>query len=162
MKLSRVILLALLVFFIGQIAYFYPQLPETVATHFGLNGEADGWSSKQGWLIFQIILLFGISILTFGLTTFIEKTDDQFINLPNKNYWLATERRSETFAYFRQQFEWLGVALFVLLNIITLDTVTATLGRNQTLSNFFFFYFFGFIGFILIWTFAFCRRFNKI
>jgi uncharacterized membrane protein len=162
MKLSRVILLALLVLFIGQIAYFYPQLPETVAVHFGLNGEADGWSSKQGWLIFQIILLGIFSFLTFALPSLIDKTDDQFINLPNKHYWLATERRSETFAYFRQQFEWLGVALFVLLNIITLDTVTATLGRNQTLSNFFFFYFFGFIGFILIWTFAFCRRFNKI
>lgn len=162
MKLSRVILLALLVLFIGQIVYFYPQLPENVAIHFGLNGQADGWSSKQGWLIFQLILLGIFSLITFVLPSFIDKTDDQFINLPNKEYWLASQRRNETFAILRNNFEWLGIALFVLLNSITLDTIMATLYRNQTLSNFFWLYFLGFIGFIGVWTFTVCRRFYRI
>lgn len=28
--------------------YFYPQLPETVATHFGIDGTPNGWSSRLG------------------------------------------------------------------------------------------------------------------
>ncbi len=162
MRISTIILIALLALFIGQIGYFYPQLPENVATHFNVSGEVDGWSSKQGWLIFQIILLAIFSILTFGLTKLMKKTDDDFINLPNKKYWLAPERRNETFAIIQQQFDWIGVALFGLLNVIIFDTATATLGRSQTLSNLFWLYLLAFVGFIGIWVFTFCQRFKKI
>jgi hypothetical protein len=38
------------------------------------------------------------------------------LNLPNKEYWLAPERRAETFAYFDGFFAWYGcVFLFVVV-----------------------------------------------
>ncbi len=41
---------------IGHLAV-YPALPDTVPTHWGANGEVNGWSSKQSNLIFCILPL---------------------------------------------------------------------------------------------------------
>lgn len=41
-------------------ALLYRRLPESVATHFGMNGEADGWSSRA-------FAVFGLPALTAGL-----------------------------------------------------------------------------------------------
>lgn len=43
----------------------YNQLPETIATHFGLNGEPDGYSSKN-------FVVFGLPLLMFGLNIFLQ------------------------------------------------------------------------------------------
>lgn len=43
----------------------YNQLPETIATHFGLNGEPDGYSSKN-------FVVFGLPLLMFGLNVFLQ------------------------------------------------------------------------------------------
>ena len=51
-------------------AALYSRLPETVATHFGFGGQADGWSSR-GFAVFGIpALLAGINLLVqFALHT---------------------------------------------------------------------------------------------
>ena len=41
---------------VGHLAV-YPALPETVPTHWGANGEVNGWSTKQGNLIFAVLPL---------------------------------------------------------------------------------------------------------
>lgn len=51
--------------------YFYPFLPDTIATHWGLYGEANGYSSKLFGLSFMPIL----SIFLFALFLFLPKTD---------------------------------------------------------------------------------------
>lgn len=162
MKVSKFFLLSLFVVLVAQIVYFYPQLPATVPIHFGLNGEADRWASKSAWLIFQLILVGILSIVTFGLPKLIEKNNDSFINLPNKEYWLAPERRAETMAKIGNHFQYLGIALFALFNFLTFDTVQAALTESNRLSDFFWLYFVGFLGFMVIWTFKFCRKFEEV
>ena len=39
---------------VGHLAV-YPALPDTVPTHWGANGEVNGWSSKQSNLIFSVL-----------------------------------------------------------------------------------------------------------
>lgn len=60
-KLSK----ELLLIFIALLPYVYlafiwEQLPETVATHFNIEGKADGWSSKNTLLYLPAILGLGI------------------------------------------------------------------------------------------------------
>lgn len=74
-----------------------PGLPDRVATHFGLNGAPDGWMSRPGFLGFSLAFPLGLSFVIAGslyLTRFLPESS---INLPNKEYWLAPERRAETF-----------------------------------------------------------------
>jgi uncharacterized membrane protein len=90
------ITLVLTVIFLAQLAYFYPQLPEQVATHFNYKGEPDGWMSKEGLLIFDVFLLVFILGTTSLMPVFFNNLPNSLINIPNKDYWLATERREET------------------------------------------------------------------
>ena len=50
----------------------------------------------------------------FWVSHRIASQPDAKLKLPNKEYWLAPERRAETFAYFDSFFAWYGCAfLFV-------------------------------------------------
>ncbi len=72
-------------------------LPERVATHFGIDGQADGWMSRSGYANF--IRIFGLALPVFTvavgfLTRFLPSW---MINIPNRDYWLAPEHRAETY-----------------------------------------------------------------
>ena len=50
--------------------YLYDRLPETIATHFGANGEANGWSSRAFTVFGLPALMAGINLLVwFALHT---------------------------------------------------------------------------------------------
>ena len=53
MKLSKILLVILSVIFIGQLVYFYPQFPATIASHFNASGQANNWMSKSSFYIFE-------------------------------------------------------------------------------------------------------------
>ncbi len=48
----------------AQAIYYFPVMPDPMASHFGFNGEANGWMSKNGFFVFEA-LLFLIMILSF-------------------------------------------------------------------------------------------------
>lgn len=51
-------------------AFLYDRLPETVATHFGVNGEANGWSSRAFTVFGLPALMAGCNLLVwFSLHT---------------------------------------------------------------------------------------------
>ena len=50
--------------------YLYDRLPETIATHFGVNGEANGWSSRAFTVFGLPALMAGCNLLVwFALRT---------------------------------------------------------------------------------------------
>lgn len=55
------IVLILAIFAVG--IYFLPQLPERVPTHWGVNGEVNGWSSKT----FAVYFFPGLTVLVYLL-----------------------------------------------------------------------------------------------
>ena len=118
------ILTILILVFIGQTVYFYPQLPETIASHFDAGGQANGFMSKFGFIVFEVILL-SILLATFlSMGKLLAKMPDSMINLPNKDFWLAPERRERTLAVFGDFFAWLSVALtaeFIAVNYLVLN-----------------------------------------
>ncbi|MEK7671577.1 MAG: SdpI family protein [Bacteroidota bacterium] len=52
-------------------AVFYPTWPETVPTHFGMQGEPDQFSSKTTLVVF----VFAVLVFSYGLLTFIPFID---------------------------------------------------------------------------------------
>jgi uncharacterized membrane protein len=55
------LLIIIATFIIGL--YFYPKLPDTVASHWNAQGQADGYSSKTFMLFFLPALMIGIWLL---------------------------------------------------------------------------------------------------
>src|SRR4051812_45558370 len=88
---------------IGALAYggvdfarHYPQLPPQVASHFNFAGQPDAWSSKAQFLGMSIALL-ALVVFMLGLISSVAwYAPAGLINLPNKDYWLAPERETET------------------------------------------------------------------
>lgn len=134
MRLSRAVLVFLVISFISQIIYYYPNLPEKMASHFNAFGEPDGWMSKNGFMIFESLVLSTIIALFTLLPSLIAKMPDSLINMPNKDYWLAEARREQTFSIIQNYFEWFSIALLGLFIGINEFAFRANL-KQQNLSS---------------------------
>ncbi len=97
-----------------QCLHDFPLLPDRVASHFGPSGSANGWMTKPQFLLTYAIVLVPALVVEFWMPRRIAGTSEDRLRLPNKEYWLATERRGETFAYFERFFAWYGCAFLAL------------------------------------------------
>lgn len=118
-----------------QAASYYPRLPDMVASHFNLAGQADGWSSKS-----TLLFSYGVSVVVcvgalLAPALFLPKVPVALINLPHKEYWLAPERRQETFSRVSVALLWFGVAVEVLLGWMFQQTIAVNLGRATGLTQ---------------------------
>ncbi|MGC4129215.1 MAG: DUF1648 domain-containing protein [Bergeyella sp.] len=129
--------LALVFIWIYTIIYF-SKLPETVPTHFGINGKADGFGSKSS--LWHIPF---IAILNFLLLFYMSKNKDfTFLNIP-KNL-------KENTAFSVLCIDILNFWTMLLFAVITYETIQTSLGNMQGISSVTNYL----IGFILIFTIA--------
>jgi uncharacterized membrane protein len=112
------VLLLLVVAAAGQLLHYYPKLPETIAVHFGASGAPNGWSGKAiFFLIYAAIeaamVLIGLAMIFFG-----DRAPGSFLNLPDRDYWLATERREESLTFFWTRTVWIEVTTLAFLIVV--------------------------------------------
>ena len=99
-RLWNALLLAAPLVVVGvQIALYRPLLPDQVPSHFDLAGNADDWSDRDTFLLLYSGLVVGMTAMFAFLIWVIPRTPRDLINLPNRDHWLAEERRDETFAF---------------------------------------------------------------
>ena len=134
-NISLLVFILLLLLCIGHAVYYYPFLPDRVASHFGASGRPDAWSSKESFARIYFIVIAFIAVLFPGIGLIFRKIPTSFINLPNKDYWLSTERKEETIAVLSRQFLWFGSATLLLLLDIFHQSVRVHLGKTQTLEH---------------------------
>src|SRR6202040_2027448 len=84
----------------------FPLLPNRLASHFGPSGTPSGWLTKPQFFTLYAGLIVLVASVGFLAPRMIAKTPASKINLPYKEYWLAPERRVETFASFERYFAW--------------------------------------------------------
>src|SRR5215831_1038525 len=56
-----------------QTAYYYPRLPEMIASHFGVGGRPDRWSSKPGFFLTMVAISLSAAVLLPGLPVLLRK-----------------------------------------------------------------------------------------
>ena len=115
--------------------YYYPQLPDVVASHFGAAGKPDAWSGKGAFLAVYLISAGMNALIFLGIVFGIQTMPTSMLNLPNKEYWLSEERRQETFQFFTQYFMWFGSATCLLLLDVFHQTFMVHLGNASTLRH---------------------------
>lgn len=111
---ARVLFFAILGAGILQCLHDLPLLPDRVASHFDPSGNANGWMTKPQFLLTYVLALVPALAVEFWIPRRIAKTGEGRLRLPNKQYWLAPERRCETLAYFERFFAWYGCAFLAL------------------------------------------------
>ena len=98
-----------------QMFIMFPEMPETIPTHFDFKGNADGWSSKDSFLIIMIVVILGINIW-YPLIGFLgHKMPRSLVNIPNKDYWYATPKRKEQMLAV---FNVMMAMIFGIMNVI--------------------------------------------
>lgn len=156
--LSVFLLICLSIVALGM--YYYPQLPETVACHFGSSGQADGWLPKatffKGFYLFIAFLV----VLFPGIAVSLSKMPVSLINLPNKDYWMAPERKRKTLDFMFSYLLWIGSATLLLILDLLAQTIRVHLGNEETLTHIW-----PSIGlytaFVILWIIGLYRKFGK-
>jgi uncharacterized membrane protein len=122
-RLPKLIFALLVLYAVVHFSYLYPQLPGVMASHFNALGAANGWQTKQAF--FGVFVMVGVLAIVVGfvIPKIIFALPARLINLPNKNYWLAPENRTETTEFLGAYFAWFGCALYLIL-IVTFDYAT--------------------------------------
>jgi uncharacterized membrane protein len=122
-RLPRILFFAILLAAISQCVHDFPLLPDRLASHFGASGIPNGWMTKsQFFLTFGVVLLPAL-LVEFWVSHRIANQPDAKLRLPNKEYWLAPERRAETFVYFDSFFAWYGCA-FLFVEVFAMGLAT--------------------------------------
>ena len=109
---SALLLLASLVLVALVSAWWYPQLPEVVASHFNGSGVADGWMSKDMFFLVMALAGVGSALCVAGGAWIVRVVDPSRLNLPNKDYWLAPQRREQALDRMQSlllQYSWVTV-----------------------------------------------------
>ena len=104
----------LIVLAVLQTIYYYPQMPDIIASHFDGLGAPNGWSSRNGFFgLYLVILVMLIAIFEF-VPRWSESRPGFGRKLPNRDYWLAPERIDETRAFLRRYMMVMGNAHLLL------------------------------------------------
>ena len=127
-KLLIAISLLLLLLGIVQVACYHPHLPDQMATHFNGKGEADGHSSKTTHAYLMIGLQVGTLVLFLLVSISCKYMPASMINIPDREYWLAPERRGETVAKLNTGLIGMAIATQLLLMGINQLTILHNLG----------------------------------
>jgi uncharacterized membrane protein len=130
----------------------YPRLPDPMASHFNASGAATAWMPKSGFFMLIVIVTLASAVPVFLVPRSMAKLSNDKINLPNKEYWLAPERRSETMQYLGIQMGWFGCALLALLLCGLYNAVAANFRPDHHFDSGSFYAVLGaFLAFIIVW-----------
>ena len=160
--MGRVLLFVLVA--VGGFVFFTSQgLPDVVASHFGRGGAANGAMGKGAYTVFMLVMSIGVPLLVAGSTVLVKRLPPQLVNLPNKRYWLAPERRAESLEALGSLSAGFAAGLAVFLAFVHWLVVRANAARPPKLDEGWFI--FGLAAFALatlLWLVALYRRFGRV
>jgi len=122
----------------GQIAFYSPRLPRTVASQFDLAGNPSTWTSKQSFIVVYGAMVTLFVVLAFAVGILIDRIPASMINIPNRSYWFSGDREAEARKDLSNFVLWLFAAILVLL-VLTFELVfeaNAGYARNLPMSWF--------------------------
>jgi uncharacterized membrane protein len=97
LKSSGLPLLAILATAAVLFVYFSSaSLPAVLATHFNARGEPNAFMSRDGYRRFMTFMIVFVPFMIAVLPRLIGARWPQLLNIPNRDYWLAPERRAAT------------------------------------------------------------------
>jgi serine/threonine protein kinase len=128
------------------------ELPATVASHFGMNGRADGFMSKNSYLIFICAFPLGLGLLLQATTRLALRLPSRFVNIPNRDIWLAPARRPQLIAILQTWFAALSCGLVIFSAQLHTLTLLANRLNPPRLPDIALVTLLGFPTILLLWT----------
>ena len=119
----------------GQALHYAAILPAFVASHFGPNGAPNAWMPRESFILLNLGVVGLLTVLFLGLSILMGSLHAESINLPDKKYWMAPERRQETVDFLAGYFPWFGSATLLLMLDMFRQVFRFNLGFSKTLDH---------------------------
>lgn len=146
---------------LADLALTVPSLAEPIATHFDGAGRPNGWITRGGYAIFMASFGIGLPLLILGLLPLFSRRYPKRVNIPNRSFWLAPERREETLLFLRWHIGWLAALLVFFVLAVHHLVLMANASRPPALPHTPFLFMMGcFLAGIAVWTALLYRRFR--
>jgi uncharacterized membrane protein len=144
-------------------AHFYAaKMPKVMASHFGPTGQPNGFQTLSAFLYMELGVVAIAALMGFGVPRLVGSIPVSLVNLPNKQFWLAPERREATLAYFRLAFAWFGCGLLAFLLVVNELVFRANLATPRRLNGTAFLTaVVAFLVFATVWTIRMIGRFAR-
>lgn len=117
LRFSTIALLLLLMAVAAFVWLSSSALPEVVASHFGSSGAANGYLPRSTYIVLLLVLAAGVPLLLAVLPGAVAG-DGKNLNIPNREFWLAPERRGNTVAFIRLHGLWFAAAVALFMAYI--------------------------------------------
>jgi uncharacterized membrane protein len=165
-RLPGSLFLGIVLLAIAQAMRAFALLPARVASSFGGSGVARGWMGKEGFFVMYAVLILLAAFVGFALPRAIARGSSAQLNLPNKAYWLAPERRELAMALLARSMAWFGCGLLLfevlVIELVIRANLQAQSGGQPRLANGpFAVLLVGFLVFTFSWTVRMILRFAK-
>ena len=160
LRAGMIVALTALAVSLVQAWYYYPLLPDRVASHFGPDGRADGWMAKDAFIALNIGVVAFTVTLNAVLAKILARVPNELINLPNREYLLAPERRAESLAAMQDQLHGMNAATAALLVFVFQCVYQANLKPDPRLEGPFLPVLAIYFVYVAIWTIGLYRRFR--
>lgn len=138
-------------------------LPPKVATHFNFEGKPDGFMALRSYQLFITLFTLGFPLFMLFMTGVLPGLFPGATNIPNRGYWMASERKQETMDYLFMmacRMSCLMIFFCVGLNVVT---VMANKSTPVQMPHIPFFVMLGiFLSGLLIWVIALTRKFKRL
>ncbi len=102
-----------------------------------------------------------VSAMFLVLPALIRALPTETINLPNKEYWFAPERREATLSYIPDRMYAFGAATLALLAAVTQQVYTTNISGSQTLSGVTWIYLVAYVLYTGVWVYSLLCRFSR-
>jgi uncharacterized membrane protein len=118
-----------------MMAYYFPQMPQRMASHFAADGHANGWQSREAFFVLMLLVFSTSAVVCFLAPRQIAANSNARINLPHRDYWLALERRAETMRTISATMAWFGCGILFVLLCGTLLAMQANLAPDHRFNS---------------------------
>lgn len=163
MSPTRWILLVLYLASLGQLAWHLPRMPAVMATHYDASGLPNGHMTTGTALGVHLFVLGCLLIAFVVLPALISRFGSSWINVPNREYWIAPERKAATLASIRARLEGMGCAALAFVIVVGELNFRANLNPPPRLPLWpFLATLAAFLGFMAVWMLSFYRRFRRL
>ena len=121
---------------VGTIAANLIVSREIVASHFDFSGRPDAWMTRPDFWLLAVLVEIGFPLFFVAIgygVRFLPVNQFTFKNIPNRDHWLAPERREEMFDCIFHSYLW--IACFAALHMLAIQLL-AVFANYQTPPHF--------------------------
>jgi hypothetical protein len=126
-RIPAVLLLLGYAIFFSCLFAIRSKLPLHVASHFDAKGLPDGWMPRTMFVKFMGVFGFLFPVFIVGINFVLRYLPAKAFNMPNRNYWMAPERRQQTFQFLLMHSFWLAFFAVLFVGFIYFLVVKANL-----------------------------------